>query len=369
MILEPVTIVLVIVGLAVLTATVMLELPVIVIVGHAVLTAIVTQELHVLVMPELVTIVLVTADVPVIANKNSHKWRNFMETYVIHVTKECNCNCTYCYEDDKTSTYTWDEIQELADNIMLYSTGDFTVEFLGGEPLLAFDYIEKTVEYFKENTDQAKGFVITTNGTILTDEITQFLKDNPDVRFAASLDGHKYGNFMRVFKDTNKNTYDTVITNLKRLHSEGVITNVHMVTHPYNIAFLADSIDALYKEGVRSIGIGTVEKTILIDKEYCDRFIAELDKVSERIVAGLYPGLSIGQFDYVKPYSDVRTYMRDETGKVIGESYGRAGDDVTNTDIYNFQKCAGKTPISEMIYYIRKTVYDNHQKRLAQARG
>ena len=37
-----------------------------------------------------------------------------METYVIHVTKECNMNCLYCYEKDKTSTYTWEEVKTRA---------------------------------------------------------------------------------------------------------------------------------------------------------------------------------------------------------------------------------------------------------------
>lgn len=283
-----------------------------------------------------------------------------METYVIHVTKECNCACTYCYEQDKTSKYSWDEIKKLLDDILEHKTGKFTIEFLGGEPLMAFDHIKRAVAYFGSGVD----FTITTNGTILTDEIVLFLKDNPNVRFSASLDGHRYANFMRVFKEGDKcNTYDKVIKNLQWLQREGIEFSVHMVTHPYNVAFLSDSIDHLYKLGVRNIGVGTVESTITITQSYCDRFIEELGIVSEKIHAGEYPGLHVGELEGVKPYTDTRTYIRDESGKVVGESYGRAGDDITHTNLYNFQKCSEKTAVSEMIYHIRRTVYENHQSK------
>lgn len=44
-----------------------------------------------------------------------------LERYVIHTTKICNMNCTYCYEQDKTSTYTWDEIKGVLDGIVANS--------------------------------------------------------------------------------------------------------------------------------------------------------------------------------------------------------------------------------------------------------
>jgi len=94
-----------------------------------------------------------------------------METYVVHVTKQCNCRCVYCYEKDKYSTYTWEEVKELIDNIVKYNRR-FNIEFLGGEPLLAFDLIKKSVDYLESMNDiEVEQYVITTNGTILTDEM------------------------------------------------------------------------------------------------------------------------------------------------------------------------------------------------------
>lgn len=294
-----------------------------------------------------------------------------MEIYVVHVTKECNCNCTYCYEKDKISTYTWGEIKSFIENILKYRTSnEFVIEFLGGEPMLAWNYIKKTYEYLEQipNISVPK-YVITTNGTILTEEIANYLVNNEKIRFAASLDGHKWANQLRVFKD-GVNTYDKTVENLQYLNKLGVKTNVHMVTHPYNVGSIVSSIDDLYKKGITLIDLGTVESTITIDENYCKRFIQELDIVSQKIVNGEYPGFRIGLFESLKPKEDVRSYILDpDTGKTIGETYGRSGKDITHTNLYNTNRCLETTKVSEMIYYIRETVYNIHQSRISKVGG
>lgn len=290
-----------------------------------------------------------------------------MERYVIHVTKACNLECLYCYEDDKTSTYTWDEVREFINMLIRYRTSDeFGIEFLGGEPMLAWDLIKKSYEYLEANTNvSVTDYAITTNGTILNEEINDYLVKNRKLRWAASLDGHRHANQLRLIKGTHKNSYSLVVENLRKLQENGIDPSVHMVTHPYNVAFISDSIDHLYKLGFRHIDLGTVEKTIPIDDEYCDRFIKELDLVSQKIIDGTYSGLSIGQFNWLKPYNDVRSYIKDPvTGKTIAESYGRSGNDITHKQDYTVVRCETKDDVGEMIYHIRKAVYDNHQKRL-----
>ena len=290
-----------------------------------------------------------------------------MERYVIHVTKECNMDCLYCYEKDKTSVYTWEEIKEFIDTLIELRTSDeFGVEFLGGEPMLAWEYIVKAYEYLESMKEvEIPDYVITTNGTILEPEMLDYLFKNQKITYAVSLDGHEYANQLRVFKESRKNSYKSAISNIKKLTEKGAKVGVHMVTHPYNVAMIDKSIEILYREGVRSMNIGTVESTMQIDKAYCDRFIKELDLVSEKIAKGLYPNLSVAELTYVKPKSDVRSYIRDKSGKVVAESYGRSGEDITQKESkFDIQRCTEDTKTSEMIYNIRKTVFDNHQKRL-----
>jgi hypothetical protein len=160
------------------------------------------------------------------------------------------------------------------------------------------------------------------------------------------------------------NTYDDVIQNYTLLLNAIGINRIgiHMVTHPYNIAYLSKGIDHLYNLGVRSIGVGTVESTMTIDEGYCKRFIKELDIVSKKICNDNYSGLNVDLLNYIKPRSDTRYYIKDKTGKVIAESYGRTENDITKQSIYN--SVATSSNMESTIQNIRETVYYNHQENL-----
>lgn len=286
-----------------------------------------------------------------------------METYVVHVTKQCNMDCVYCYEKDKTSTYSWEEIKDFIDNIIKYRTSDeFTIEFLGGDPMMAWEYIQKSYEYIEIEKPEVNviSYVITTNGTILPEAVLDYLSKNKKFVYAISMDGTKTANQLRVMKDGHKNSYDIVVNNINKLQVHNVRYSVHIVCHLYNVHLLYNSICHLYAIGVRHIGVGTIESTMIIDDQYCDRFIEELKKVSLDIKCGVLKYLNIDLFQNLKSYDDVRSYIYDETGKTIGETYGRSGEDITHKSEYPVNRCTAKNTISDMIYYIRKTVYDYH---------
>jgi len=292
------------------------------------------------------------------------------ETYVLHVTKECNCACRYCYEQDKTSKYTWEEVKDTFDNIIKNRTSnEIHIEFLGGEPMMAWNYIKGILDYSKTFPEINFSFTITNNGTIVNDELIAYLKD-PELRlrYAISEDGNKWSNQLRVFK-SGKNTFDKVMENIDILLAEGLVhkIGIHITTHIYNIAYFSDSVDFLYNKGIREIDTGTVEglwECEGLDPDYIERFILEHKIVSDRIKEGKYPGLSMGMFSWVKPKEDVRTYVRDRNGKLVAESYGRAGEDFTykypESEGYQIIRCDNQTQISKDIYYIRSTVYKNH---------
>ena len=98
----------------------------------------------------------------------------------LHVSHDCNLRCQYCFA----------------------STGDFgtgrrmtmdaeTVDFFGGEPLMAMDTVKATVEYArsleKEHNKNFR-FTITTNGVLLNDENIAYI--NREMSNAVlSLDG------------------------------------------------------------------------------------------------------------------------------------------------------------------------------------
>lgn len=284
-----------------------------------------------------------------------------MERYVIHVTKLCNMTCLYCYEKDKTSEYSWNEIKRLCDNIINNNVDkqEYSIEFLGGEPMLAFDLIKNAVTYFLSNDpEHAKYFIITSNGTIVNQDLIGFLNMHHEVMISMSIDGIPEANAHRIMKKDHSNSYDIVAYNIKKLFLNEVRQNqiaVHMVTHPFNCKMICRSIEDFYSMGIRNISVGTVENSLAVGPGYEKNFKKELYAVAEKIVNGDMPGLYIDlfeSFDTENPKK--RIYMRDETGKMICESYGVMENDVTRTNYYH--SALVSSDLSDYIFNLRKDV-------------
>lgn len=291
-----------------------------------------------------------------------------MERYVIHVTKACNMNCLYCYEKDKTSTYTWDEIEKLCKNIIRNNKDEkhYSVEFLGGEPMLAFDYIKKAVSYFKENDScYADYFIITTNGTLVDSNLIEFLKTHNNVMFSISLDGIPEANAQRIMKKTRENSYNLVTYNIQKLLLNDIPSAqlaVHMVTHPFNSNMICRSIEDFYSLGIRNISVGTIENSLAVGPGYEEGFKAQLHKVADKIISGEMPDLHIDLFESFDPKKPKkRIYIRDDAGKIICESYGVMENDITRTNYYHSAMVT--SDLSEYIFNLRRDVCLYYRRR------
>jgi uncharacterized protein len=111
---------------------------------------------------------------------------NNLGQITLEVTEDCNLRCEYCVYNDivKDSRNHGRKEMELS---TAYKAIDFiaahsskqempAVTFYGGEPLLRFPFIQKCVGYAHEVFEgRGVSFSITTNGTTVTPEISQFL--------------------------------------------------------------------------------------------------------------------------------------------------------------------------------------------------
>lgn len=141
---------------------------------------------------------------------------------VLQIANDCNLNCIYCYGDGgsygrKRELMTLETAKKAID-LMVANSGDkeeLIVIFFGGEPLINFGVVKATRDYCKrleETTGKKFRYSMTTNGTILTDEIYDFIKENK-VSVMISMDGGKelqnkhrcYCNGRGSFEDIKKN--------------------------------------------------------------------------------------------------------------------------------------------------------------------
>lgn len=142
------------------------------------------------------------------------------------VAESCNLGCKYCYAEEgnfgRPAKLMSRETARLAVDQFLArtrGTAEGTIVFFGGEPLLNFDVVKFVVEYALER-GQAEGktitFSITTNGTIMTEEIARFLAKH---RFGMklSIDGDRETHDRMRYRKDGRGSYDQIVANLRIL--------------------------------------------------------------------------------------------------------------------------------------------------------
>ncbi|MFG0633687.1 quinohemoprotein amine dehydrogenase maturation protein [Pseudomonas sp. xss_2] len=145
--------------------------------------------------------------------------RTALNTVVLNVNTGCNLSCTYCYKEDldkpsagkKMSTAT----AEASVEMLLKESPDetrYSVVFFGGEPLSNRPLIEHMVAYCEQRFAEAGKeveFIMTTNATLLTEEIVDWLNAH---RFglSISIDGPKTVHDRNRITVGGQGTYDVV---------------------------------------------------------------------------------------------------------------------------------------------------------------
>lgn len=147
-----------------------------------------------------------------------------IQKLTLQITQNCNLRCKYCAYSGKYNQRTHnrnnmsiDTLKKSIDFVMERSDSveRLNIGFYGGEPLLEFTKIRSSVEYINEKyAGREIDYSLTTNGTILNDEIIHFFINN-DFNVMISLDGPKeMHNKNRVFEN-GKGSFDTIMENLR----------------------------------------------------------------------------------------------------------------------------------------------------------
>ena len=155
-----------------------------------------------------------------------------LNTMVLNVTNKCNLACTYCYEygEDKIVDTKYgsqpkfmsaETAEESVEFMLAESKGQPVAHltFFGGETLLNFPVLQKTVAYARRRAaEEGKRveFSLTTNATLLKPEIIEWLADN-QIGVTISIDGPKpVQDGLRVFHN-GRGTYDVVLPKIREL--------------------------------------------------------------------------------------------------------------------------------------------------------
>jgi His-Xaa-Ser system radical SAM maturase HxsB len=121
---------------------------------------------------------------------------NFTALHIFVVTLRCNHSCHYCQvsrvtEKKNEFDISIENLEAGIQHMFKTPSPSITMEFQGGEPLLAFDKVQYGVERALELNkayNKELSFVICTNATVISEDILDFCKSN-DILISTSLDG------------------------------------------------------------------------------------------------------------------------------------------------------------------------------------
>jgi len=153
-----------------------------------------------------------------------------IQTLVMNLTNQCNLSCQYCYEfgADKLATpegkpkfMDLETAKSSVDFLLAQSEGrrSIHITFFGGETLMNFPLLKQVVAYATERAqeqDRHIDFSLTTNATLLTPAIIEFLSNN-HIGVTVSMDGPKeMHDHLRVFSN-GKGSYDIIEPRVRAL--------------------------------------------------------------------------------------------------------------------------------------------------------
>ena len=162
-----------------------------------------------------------------------------VRAFRIVLTEKCNLRCAECFvvkSADKLRTMPKEILERVIRATIPYGVKDrVTYHFFGGEPLLRFDHIKLAVEILEEavvaGTIMRPLYTITTNLTLLTDEIISFFKEHA-VRVGVSVDGPEdIHDRLRAYADGG-GTFNKVHASYMRLLEAGIDSHVLITPNP-----------------------------------------------------------------------------------------------------------------------------------------
>lgn len=177
----------------------------------------------------------------------------------IWVTRNCNFRCKYCYVPEYDTNLTIENADEIVFFIkkqmsINYKDKDIIVNFHGGEPLLNFACIEYIVNSIDECflKTHSVHYGLTTNGTLLNQDISSYLAQKFKFNLSVSIDGmpnchDKYRKYV-----DGRDTYVDVIEKAQFLNTLTNDLRIRMTYDSKTLPYLYENILHLFILGFRN---------------------------------------------------------------------------------------------------------------------
>jgi len=177
--------------------------------------------------------------------------------YTLCFTQRCNLACPYCYIHKTGAVMSQETAHKVVDFIFRHSrrAAGLEIGFFGGEPLLEFGTLQSITRLIQDHPayDPARvRLSLTTNGTIFSDAIIQFLLEH-DIKFCISCDGPP--EIQNTFRHTKEGAGSSSLVEgtIRQAISALPVVLVNAVFHPRTFRRLPETVDYFAGLGVRHL--------------------------------------------------------------------------------------------------------------------
>lgn len=221
------------------------------------------------------------------------------------VTKDCQLACKYCYLIGKNTNerMSWHVAKMAIDYILnnedFFPEESVTWDFIGGEPFLEIDLIDKICDYLKKEMYRrahhwfnSYRFSFSTNGiNYNTEKVQRFIEKNKThLSIGITIDGTRRKHDMnRIWKDDGeeRGSYDDVVRNIPLWIKQFPTAGTKVTISHGDIPYVAESVLHLYSLGIHDVNINCVFEDVWNEND--DKLFEEqLMQLADAIIDGNY---------------------------------------------------------------------------------
>ncbi len=189
------------------------------------------------------------------------------------VTEDCNLRCKYCYQVHKNHKKVMSfetakkAVDYFLDNPHIFNAEAVIWDFIGGEPLLQINLIDRITDYIKIQTYEKNHkwfnqyrFDISTNGTLYHyDNVRKFIRKNSHkCNVGISIDGtQKKHDLQRIYAD-GRGSYDEVVKNVPLWLEDFPDASTKVTIGHDDLPYLKESIIHLWDLGIKLVPANVV---------------------------------------------------------------------------------------------------------------
>lgn len=196
------------------------------------------------------------------------------------VTKDCQLACKYCYLVGKNTKerMSWEVAKKAIDYILdnefdeNFNHKSVVWDFIGGEPFLEIDLIDKICDYIKvelyrrnHHWFNSYRFSFATNGiNYHSEKVQNFIKKNIDhLSIGITIDGTEIlHDLNRIYKESGKGSYKDVVKNIPLWLSQFPNGATKVTICSENIPYIKESVIHLFELGIHDVNINCVHEDV-----------------------------------------------------------------------------------------------------------